>query len=84
MFHISHLEIVESSLVSGVLFPAFGIDLVFVAVVSLPSFSPVSLQTFLRFRGLLRGTIYEMVYGHARMIHRFSFTLSLAHDKELT
>jgi hypothetical protein len=59
MFHTSHLAIVQSRLSSGVLFPAFGIDLVFVAVVSVAYFSLVGLKTFFRFSGLLCCAVYQ-------------------------
>ena len=60
-FHISYLGLVKSrkSRFSGVLFPAFGIDLVFVAVVPITSFSPVGLKTCFRFCGLLWCAVYE-------------------------
>ena len=70
MFHISYWGIIKSSesRFSGVLFPAFGIDLVFVAVMPVPSFSPVSLKTFFRFCGLLWCAVYEIDFSGFELI----------------
>ena len=50
------------------LFPAFGIDLVFVVVVAVTSLSPVGLKAFFRFCGLLWCAIYEVDLSGFKLI----------------
>ena len=48
-----------SRLLSAVMPPAFSVDLVFVAVVAIPSLSPMGLKAFFRFCGFLWCAVYE-------------------------